>query len=62
MEYLELGDLSFHLGKPIPQDEVLDITCQLLEGLKFMHDLGFVHRDLKPKVRLSRASDTFGKI
>lgn len=50
MEYLPLGDLSHYLSKPIPENEALDITQQLLEGLQFMHNLGFAHRDLKPKV------------
>ncbi|KAI1443087.1 kinase-like domain-containing protein [Annulohypoxylon stygium] len=48
MEYLEKGDLHKHLTKPLPESEARTITSQVLEGLKFMHDNGFVHRDLKP--------------
>ncbi|KAI1452649.1 kinase-like domain-containing protein [Annulohypoxylon moriforme] len=48
MEYLEKGDLHKYLTKPLPEFEVRIITSQVLEGLKYMHDNGFVHRDLKP--------------
>ncbi len=51
MEYLVLGDLgSGHLKKPLPSSEARQITQQLLEGLSFMHDNNFAHRDLKPAV------------
>ncbi|UKZ73157.1 hypothetical protein TrVFT333_000798 [Trichoderma virens FT-333] len=48
MEYLELGDLQRHLIKPLPESEAQQITLQVLEGLKYMHENGFVHRDVKP--------------
>ncbi|KAI1090605.1 kinase-like domain-containing protein [Rostrohypoxylon terebratum] len=48
MEYLENRDLQRYLNKPLPESEARTITSQVLEGLKFMHDNGFVHRDLKP--------------
>lgn len=50
MEYLELGDLEKYLGIPLPEVEACIITKQLLEGLIFMHDNQFAHRDLKPGV------------
>lgn len=51
MEYPELGDLQAHLGRPLPEYEARQIASQVLEGLSFMHDNGFVHGDLKPGVR-----------
>jgi serine/threonine protein kinase len=50
MEYLEHGDLQKHLDKPFPEAETKEIASQLVEGLAFMHDNGFAHRDLKPGV------------
>jgi serine/threonine protein kinase len=53
MEYLAQGDLSTHLRNPFPESESQGIILQLIEGLNFMHENGFSHRDLKPSVRLS---------
>jgi serine/threonine protein kinase len=53
MEYLELGDLHDYLlnkDQPLPELEARCIMFQILEGLDFMHDNGFAHRDLKPRV------------
>ncbi|KAF7536731.1 hypothetical protein G7054_g4313 [Neopestalotiopsis clavispora] len=48
MEYMEHGDLQRRLIRPYPELEVRSIASQLLEGLQFMHENGFTHRDLKP--------------
>jgi serine/threonine protein kinase len=50
MEYFQLGDLADCLASPAPEQHAKVIASQLLEGLLIMHDLGFTHRDLKPKV------------
>lgn len=60
MEYMPLGDLEHnlqdiensltHTRSPLPEEEVQEITQQILEGLKIMHLEGFAHRDLKPQV------------
>jgi calcium/calmodulin-dependent protein kinase I len=52
LAYHPFGDLQQYLQAPLPEVEVGQITEQLLEGLKHMHDNGFAHRDLKPKVKL----------
>ncbi|CUS11451.1 unnamed protein product, partial [Tuber aestivum] len=48
MEYLEEGDLAKHIGTPLPQETVRNISKQILEGLDIMHQQGIAHRDLKP--------------
>ena len=50
MEYLSGGDLQNYLGSPLPEKEGQRIVSQIVEGLHFMHDRGFAHRDLKPAV------------
>jgi serine/threonine protein kinase len=59
MEYMRGGDLEASLldlensttnGPAILEDDIKEITSQILEGLKIMHAEGFAHRDLKPKV------------
>jgi serine/threonine protein kinase len=55
MEYVPLGDLEDNVppkAGAIKEPEIRDITVQILEGLKIMHQEAFVHRDLKPKVGL----------
>lgn len=53
MEYFPHGDLQNYLLSSIPEEEVQEIASQVLEGLAFMHDNGFAHRDLKPTVSIS---------
>ncbi|KAI2618231.1 kinase-like domain-containing protein [Hypoxylon sp. NC1633] len=64
MEYLEYGDLQRHLVRPLPEYEARTITSQVLEGLQFMHDNGFVHRDLKPGniMVVTKGPDWFVKV
>jgi len=55
MGYVPLGDLEDNVppkAGTIKEVEIRDITFQILEGLKIMHQESFVHRDLKPKVTL----------
>ncbi|KAG0124694.1 kinase-like domain-containing protein [Tuber indicum] len=49
MEYIQLGDLRKYMSRPLPQRAVQQITNQLLQGLKVMHEKGIAHRDLKPE-------------
>jgi hypothetical protein len=53
MEYLPLGDLSRYLKDPLPEPQAASISLQVLEGLRFIYQTNFAHRDLKPNVRSS---------
>ncbi|KAG0640816.1 kinase-like domain-containing protein [Tuber brumale] len=48
MEYLEQGDLTKHIGIPLPQDTVRNISKQILKGLEVMYQEGMAHHNLKP--------------
>jgi serine/threonine protein kinase len=50
MEYFGNGDLARHIPNISTEEEVRQITTDLLDGLKIMHNEGFAHRDLKPQV------------
>lgn len=54
MEYLRFGDLEQAITKmpPMVEKDASTIIAQVLEGLHFMHDNDFTHRDLKPRVCL----------
>ncbi|PUU79033.1 kinase-like domain-containing protein [Tuber borchii] len=47
MEFLEEGDLTKHIGAPLPRETVRNISEQILEGLEVMHQQGIAHRDIK---------------
>jgi calcium/calmodulin-dependent protein kinase I len=55
MEYMKLGDLYQSIAHmpPLPEIESALISSQILEGLEFMHENNFAHRDMKPQVHLS---------
>ena len=50
MEYIPLGDLGLLIeGKLLSERDVQEICYQILEGIKVMHRLDFVHRDITAK-------------
>lgn len=51
MEYARHQDLQKHLTKSFTESEAGLIASQIAEGLRFMHDNKYAHRDLKPAVR-----------
>jgi serine/threonine protein kinase len=50
MEFVASGDLQRYLITPMAEKDSRQIISQLLEGLQFMHEHGFAHRDMKPQV------------
>ena len=49
MEYLNGETLKHRIGgKPLPADSLVDLACQIAEGLKAAHGQGIIHRDIKP--------------
>ena len=53
MEYADRGDLFQKIeelkksGRTLPEQDVWKIFIQIVRGLKAMHDLRVMHRDLK---------------
>jgi serine/threonine protein kinase len=43
-------------GRQLPLDQVVDLVAQAGAGLSVLHDLGIVHRDVKPQNLLLRSS------
>lgn len=52
MEYCPNGDLQNYMSQHVklPEADAQEIISQVVEGLRFMHEEGFAHRDLKPGV------------
>lgn len=50
MEYIEHGDLNTYLNEhgTMPVELTKMVIVQILEGLKYIHNKGVSHRDLKP--------------
>ena len=44
----EALSLLYKRKKPLSEQELLDIFLPILDGLKLVHDAGFIHRDIKP--------------
>ncbi|MDR3156724.1 MAG: Stk1 family PASTA domain-containing Ser/Thr kinase [Lactobacillales bacterium] len=51
MEYVKGMDLKKYIKEyfPIPAEEIVRITRQILSGVAIAHEHGIVHRDLKPQ-------------
>ncbi|KAJ6231530.1 serine/threonine-protein kinase fhke-related [Anaeramoeba flamelloides] len=62
MEYVEGGDLFYRISDKhkYQEDEARELFKNILETIKFLHDKGYVHRDLKPDniLLLNKESDT----
>ena len=52
MEYLGGGDMSQYIkeqGRAFTIDRVKEIGCQLISGIRYLHDKKIIHQDLKPQ-------------
>jgi serine/threonine protein kinase len=47
LEYAERGSLA-NLMNPLPWPAIFSIIKQIAQGLKYLHDQGYVHQDIKP--------------
>ncbi|KAL2818248.1 kinase-like domain-containing protein [Aspergillus cavernicola] len=49
MEYMHFGDLQQYITfRSFPESEAASIASQVAQGLHYMHESSFVHRDIKP--------------
>jgi len=66
MEYCAGGSLSAALlqrQKPLDLDVAMRLSQQVLDGLSFAHEQGFIHRDIKPEnILLASAEMTVAKL
>ncbi|KAL2839824.1 hypothetical protein BJY01DRAFT_236975 [Aspergillus pseudoustus] len=51
-EHMKYGSLFSHLTCPMSEDEGREIITQILEGIAWLHENEFVHRDLKPNSKI----------
>jgi serine/threonine protein kinase len=63
MTYADLGSLAHVVedGEPLPPMRVVDLVGQAAAGLAVLHELGVVHRDVKPQNLLLRSGGSAGE-
>ncbi len=64
MEYVSgktLGEYLKERGGTLPPKEIVSISLQLLQALRLAHEVGVIHRDVKPQNILVERADAVGK-
>ncbi len=62
MEFFEGGDLKARIGKGVGEERAVSYLKQTASALAQIHDVGILHRDLKPGNIMFRADDTLALI
>jgi FixJ family two-component response regulator len=62
MEYFPRGDLRTRIAKSIEPAEALQYLAQMAGALQVVHEVGVLHRDLKPGNIMERADGTLALI
>lgn len=50
MEYIQFGDLTNYMDAALRENDAKQIAYQVLDGIRVMHLLDIIHRDIKPGV------------
>lgn len=62
MEYFQRGDLRGRIGKGIEPRQALQYLSQMAAALQVVHEIGVLHRDLKPGNIMERADGSLAII
>ena len=62
MEYLDGGDLRQRIARGIPEADAVRYAKQIASALAKVHEIGILHRDLKPGNIMLRADDSIALI
>jgi hypothetical protein len=62
MEYFPRGDLRSRIARPLPGPAALGYLSQMASALEVVHEVGVLHRDLKPGNIMLRADNSLAII